>query len=138
MDTRGAEVACTATTFSSSAVASPVALAGDDVICTASRRLTVLSQTRAALRRSGSAVLGEDHQVVTVMSRSRIDWAPACHQSKLRFKRRVVDEVARKFGLFVHTLPGDFKPCRGAVCPVDEHVVARPQVAEPIEDRTLA
>src|SRR5918996_432440 len=76
----------------------------------------------------------EDNQVFSVGSSSPIIGSPASNQSQLRVKRGVVDEVARERHLSVPTLPGHHEPCSGAVCSIDENLVATLQLVEPEED----
>ena len=61
----------------------------------------------------------KDHEVVTVMSRGRVERASARHQSDFRLQRRVVDEVAGEEGLLVLVLSGHDEARGRSVGPID-------------------
>ena len=130
MDTRGAEAVWTAITRNSSAAAA----AGWEANRRNKTKPTAVDAISLSALLRSRGLSSEDHQVFTVMSSSPINWSPARNQSELRFKRRVVHEVARERHLSVCTLPGHDEPCCCAVCEIDQNLVASLQRVEPGEN----
>ena len=118
IDTRGAEAVWTAITRSSS----PAAAAGWEAHKEqdkADRGGRDQPECATSVTRPGQRRPPSSH-----CNFRRIDWSPASNQSELRVKRRVVHKVARERHLSVVTLPGHDEPCCGAVCPIDQNLVA--------------
>src|ERR671919_454956 len=132
IETRGADAVCTAITRGSPGGA---ARAGYDTKGASKRKASVVNTATVAARPRSSRLSSKDHQIVTVVSGGRIEWASAGHQSEFRFNSRVVDELAGKLGLVISLQRGHQEAGRGPVCAFDQNLVPGLKLAEPEEHR---
>src|SRR5918995_3115988 len=131
IETRGADAVCTAITCGSSGPAT----ARYDTKGTGKRNARMENTTTVAARPPSSRLSSKSHQIVTVVSGGRIEWASAGHQSELRFDSRVVDELAGKLGLVIPLQRDHQEAGRGPVCAFDQNLVPGLELAQPEEHR---
>ena len=107
--------------------------------------VTAASASRTAARSAAPSprcLIGEDHDIVTVMPRGGIERAAAGDQPDLGLQGRVVDQLAGKQGLLVAIERGHHESCGGAVRPIDQHLVpgasswSRKNTAGPVLEST--